>query len=68
MDLEPSKPLEIRENDVYVITGGASGIGLEVSKYLASINRVSLVLINRTPLPERTEWEMILKGIRSGHD
>ena len=61
LDLEPPKPLEIRENGVYVITGGASGIGLEVSKYLASINRVSLVLINRTPLPERTEWEMILK-------
>ncbi|MFF2175855.1 SDR family NAD(P)-dependent oxidoreductase [Lysinibacillus sp. NPDC058147] len=61
LDLEPSKPLEIRENGVYVITGGASGIGLEVSKYLASTEQVSLVLINKTPLPERTEWERILE-------
>ena len=51
----------IRRDGVYLITGGAGGIGLAIGKYLASQNTVNLVLINRTPLPDRHEWDAILQ-------
>lgn len=53
-------PLEIRENGVYVITGGTGGIGLEVARYLAGKNNVHLILLNRTPMPEREHWAELL--------
>jgi len=45
---------------VYIITGGTGGIGLEITKYLASKSKVSLALINRSSMPERREWEKII--------
>lgn len=61
-DLEKSgqAEAEIKENGVYVITGGTGGIGLEVSKWLAGKTKVYLVLINRSQFPEREEWDTLL--------
>lgn len=53
--------LKLRENGVYIVTGGTGDIGLEISKYLASISKVNLVLINRSQLPELSEWNSIIK-------
>ncbi|HEX3044250.1 MAG TPA: SDR family NAD(P)-dependent oxidoreductase [Bacillota bacterium] len=55
-----SSPIPIHNHGAYIITGGAGGIGLEISKYLASQNRVNLAFINRSMLPERSEWETII--------
>ena len=52
----------IKENGVYLITGGTGGIGLEVCKHFASMNsKISLVLLNRTKLPEPETWESVIK-------
>ena len=53
-----------REDGVYLILGGAGGIGLEVSKHLARAVRARLVLVGRKPLsedqrPEITEIESL---------
>lgn len=54
---------EIKEDGVYVITGGLGGIGLEVAKHLAEKASVRLGLVNRTKMPKRSLWdEMLLKG------
>ncbi len=42
----------IRENGVYVITGGLGGIGLEIATHMAREKKVRLVLLSRTGLPE----------------
>lgn len=55
----PDSGIEIKKRGVYVITGGTGGIGLEIAKYLASQNQVNLVLINRSKIPDRKEWEKI---------
>lgn len=52
--------VEIKDGGVYLITGGMGGIGFEVAKYLADKNRVKLGLVNRTKLPDRSEWDAIL--------
>ncbi|ARU60251.1 hypothetical protein CBW65_03620 [Tumebacillus avium] len=56
------RPLEIREDGVYVITGGTGGIGLEVARWLAGQAKINLVLINRTPMPPQQEWDAILEA------
>jgi acyl transferase domain-containing protein/acyl carrier protein len=50
----------LRENGVYLITGGLGDLGLAVAEHLAARYRAGLVLISRTPLPAREEWSRIL--------
>lgn len=45
----------IAEGD-YLITGGASGIGLEIAKLLASRTHIRLFIMGRTTLPAKEEW------------
>lgn len=61
MDDAPIKEIKIKPNGVYIITGGAGGIGMEISKYLASLKKINLVFINRSSLPERSKWPKILE-------
>lgn len=60
IDVAQDRKLGIKEGGIYVITGGAGGIGMEVAKYLASQNKVTIALINRSPMPDRQNWESIL--------
>ncbi|MEL0037114.1 MAG: SDR family NAD(P)-dependent oxidoreductase, partial [Gammaproteobacteria bacterium] len=46
----------LRDDGVYLITGGLGGIGHTIAKTLANQYQAKLVLVNRTPLPSRTEW------------
>lgn len=50
-----------REKGVYFITGGLGGLGLLMADYLAKRYRARLVLIGRTPLPDRNDWDMWLR-------
>lgn len=52
--------IEIKQDGVYLITGGTGGIGLEFAKFLSDQKKIKLVLVNRSKFPERTEWEKIL--------
>ncbi|MCM3141133.1 edeine biosynthesis hybrid PKS-NRPS EdeI [Brevibacillus sp. MER 51] len=56
IDQIPKRPVEIRENGVYLIAGGTGKLGLAFSKHLAAQKNVTLVLINRSPLPPNHEW------------
>ena len=56
-DTPPVRPL--RENGVYLITGGSGGIGLLLAEYLARKVRARLVLVARSAIPgpgERETW------------
>lgn len=57
----PPKPIELKEEGVYIITGGTGGIGLEICKYLSNNSKVQLALVNRSKLPERENWKDINK-------
>ncbi|MFL5699614.1 MAG: SDR family NAD(P)-dependent oxidoreductase, partial [Ktedonobacteraceae bacterium] len=47
----------LRERGVYLISGGLGGMGLELAEYLAGTVRARLILVGRSALPERNEWE-----------
>jgi NAD(P)-dependent dehydrogenase (short-subunit alcohol dehydrogenase family)/acyl carrier protein len=50
----------LRQGGVYLITGGLGGIGLVLAEYLARTVGAKLVLVGRSPLPPRSEWEQWL--------
>ncbi|MVO98613.1 type I polyketide synthase [Paenibacillus lutrae] len=54
----------IRDNGVYVLTGGLGVIGLQIARSLAAHHKVNLVLLGRTELPGQPEWEAIVQGVQ----
>ncbi|MCX7923433.1 MAG: SDR family NAD(P)-dependent oxidoreductase [Clostridia bacterium] len=57
----PDRKLEVKAEGAYIITGGTGGIGIEISRYLAARGKANICLINRSPMPEREQWEEILE-------
>jgi acyl transferase domain-containing protein/NADPH:quinone reductase-like Zn-dependent oxidoreductase/thioesterase domain-containing protein/NADP-dependent 3-hydroxy acid dehydrogenase YdfG/acyl carrier protein len=53
--------LVLRYRGVYLITGGLGGLGLAFAEYLAQKVQAKLVLVSRTSLPPRAEWERWLE-------
>ncbi|MCZ7679542.1 MAG: SDR family NAD(P)-dependent oxidoreductase [Sandaracinaceae bacterium] len=49
-------PEALREEGVYLITGGLGGLGLTIAEHLARTCRAKLVLIGRSPFPPRDQW------------
>jgi iturin family lipopeptide synthetase A len=55
-----AKGIQLKDTGVYIITGGTGGLGLETGKNLSSMGKVNLCLINRTEMPPREEWDLLL--------
>ncbi|HTI15423.1 MAG TPA: type I polyketide synthase [Dictyobacter sp.] len=53
------KPLQIRSDASYLITGGLWGLGLEVARWLTGKGARHLVLIGRSTLPPVAEWDRL---------
>ncbi len=54
--------LRLRQRGVYLITGGLGGVGLVLARYLACTVKAKLILLGRSGLPHRNDWESWLKG------
>ncbi|WCT58030.1 SDR family NAD(P)-dependent oxidoreductase [Paenibacillus kyungheensis] len=55
------RPVPLKQEGFYLITGGLGGLGLEVGKHLAaSLSGIKLVFMNRTALPPREIWARII--------
>jgi acyl transferase domain-containing protein/acyl carrier protein len=52
----PATP-RLRQNGVYLITGGLGGLGLLLSNYLARTTQARLVLTGRSGMPSRETWD-----------
>ncbi len=50
----------LKPGGVYLITGGLGGIGLTLAEYLARTQQAKLVLLGRSPIPARENWQQIL--------
>lgn len=47
----------LQKGGSYLITGGIGGIGYELARHLVDNYQANLVILNRTPLPDKSEWE-----------
>jgi acyl transferase domain-containing protein/acyl carrier protein len=54
------KSFRLRQEGVYLVTGGLGGIGLLLAEHLAKTVRAKLVLSGRSPFPAREEWQRLL--------
>ncbi len=52
----------LKEDGVYLITGGLGSMGLAFAKNIAQKTRVKIVLTSRTELPPKDKWEEWLSG------
>ncbi len=50
-----------KDGGVYVITGGATGIGAEIGLHIAKKVKATVILIGRTKLPEKSEFKAYLE-------
>ena len=58
---EKKHDLPFKRGGMYLLTGGLGEIGLAITKYLLQHYEVRLLLVGRTPLPERNTWESNLE-------
>ncbi|MFI9160822.1 SDR family NAD(P)-dependent oxidoreductase [Kitasatospora aureofaciens] len=56
----------LRENGVYLITGGFGGVGLSLARHFAAAVGARLVLVGRTALPPRESWDALLADDHRG--
>ncbi|MBZ0296674.1 MAG: SDR family NAD(P)-dependent oxidoreductase, partial [Anaerolineae bacterium] len=61
-----SHEFEVKPDAAYLITGGMGGLGLEIAHWLSEQGACHLVLIGRTPLPPRDEWDSVDPASRIG--
>jgi acyl-CoA synthetase (AMP-forming)/AMP-acid ligase II/NAD(P)-dependent dehydrogenase (short-subunit alcohol dehydrogenase family) len=50
-------PIAFKKNALYVLTGGLGGVGLQIAKELLKNHGVRLLILGRTPLPDRSTWQ-----------
>ena len=60
----PATTLQFKQDATYVITGGTSGIGLQVAKWMVHNNAQNLLLLSRSGKPKTHSEEYLLDDIR----
>ncbi|MBL8166328.1 MAG: SDR family NAD(P)-dependent oxidoreductase, partial [Anaerolineae bacterium] len=59
-------PFHARPDGSYLITGGLGGLGLALARWLAQHGARRLILMGRTALPPRIEWQHVEADSRVG--
>ena len=66
LPIEDASASPLRRHGVYLITGGLGGMGLALARELAGSLEARLVLVGRSPLPDRSEWEAVMAAEPEG--
>ncbi|WP_437786899.1 SDR family NAD(P)-dependent oxidoreductase [Sorangium sp. So ce1097] len=62
-----ARPLRLRTDGTYLITGGLGGIGLELARWMVGQGARRLILMGRTRLPPRAAWGSLEEGAPLAH-
>ena len=54
--------ITIKENGVYVVIGGAGGLGIELCRYLGKRWNITLIVINRSNLESKENWPAYIEN------
>ncbi|MBN3951616.1 MAG: SDR family NAD(P)-dependent oxidoreductase [Nostoc sp. NMS7] len=53
---KPKSPVSFKRGATYLISGGLGGIGIEIARYLLKHYQARLLLVGKTPLPDKSTW------------
>ncbi|MBU0994172.1 MAG: acyltransferase domain-containing protein [Proteobacteria bacterium] len=59
--INPDKPNQLRSKGVYLIIGGLGQVGMILSELLSKTVQAKLILLQRSPFPDRKDWDQWLK-------
>ena len=59
LDASNAKPLQLRDDGVYLITGGLGGLGLKTCQWLIEQGIKEIHLLSRRVLPPRRQWQSL---------
>lgn len=59
---EEKEDYELYNKGAYLITGGSGGLALKVAEHFALKKKINIILISRTKIPERSEWDDVIKS------
>jgi len=51
---KPKSPVSFKQGGTYLISGGLGGIGIEIARYLLKHYQARLLLVGKTPLPDKS--------------
>jgi amino acid adenylation domain-containing protein/non-ribosomal peptide synthase protein (TIGR01720 family)/FkbM family methyltransferase len=57
-----AQPLPFKPGGFYLLSGGLGGLGVQIARHLLENYRVKLLLVGRTVLPARSEWDDHLRA------
>lgn len=60
-ETKENKCIDIKDTGAYVITGGLGSMGLDFANYLSDQCNTNIVLIGRSNIPQKDQWEDILE-------
>jgi len=58
--IEGNKLGPVKSGGTYVIAGGLGYLGIALAKHLSAKTSLNLVLLGRSPFPDRDQWEAVL--------
>ncbi|MBW8687202.1 condensation domain-containing protein [Chitinophaga rhizophila] len=64
---QPQAPVLIQRDELYWVTGGSSGVGLELVCWLAMRCPVNILITGRKELPDRIHWQMVAADKSAPH-
>ncbi|MCW5314096.1 SDR family NAD(P)-dependent oxidoreductase [Nostoc sp. KVJ3] len=53
---EAKSSISFKLGGMYLISGGLGGVGIEIARYLLKHYQARLLLVGRTPLPDKSTW------------
>lgn len=59
LDISTAKPLMLRDDGIYLITGGLGGLGLKTCQWLIDQGIKEIYLLSRRGLPPRSQWQAL---------
>lgn len=62
----PRQEFRVREDGIYIVTGGLGRLGMEICRYLSREKPVKLVIISRSVLPDKLRWRQCLEHPAEG--
>ena len=57
----PKSPIPFKQGGTYLLSGGLGGVGIQIAQYLLKHYQARLLLVGRTPLPQKSTWNAHLK-------